>query len=187
MAFTKGKYCCGCVPVKSGVALITLFGILNKLSGFYGVVSFDFTNSTVTLGYIYSLLAIAVFVQGLYGLHSENVRTFRWYTMFFWLDSFVSILWTIWAGMSWYVYTDHSLPELENDPEKKEEHDRVFEMEKYVSIAVLVTLNVVHIYFAFVVTRFYKAMIHRSNYTKVATESIDLEERSNELPKQALD
>ncbi|KAG1341682.1 hypothetical protein G6F62_005009 [Rhizopus arrhizus] len=109
--------------------------------------------------------------------------------MFFWLDSFVSILWTIWAGIAWYMYTDHSLPELENDPIKKDEHDRAFRMEKYVSIAVLVALNLVHLYFAFVITRFYKAMIHRSNYTKVATENIDLEDRSTEIQsqKQALD
>ncbi|PHZ14053.1 uncharacterized protein RHIMIDRAFT_278099 [Rhizopus microsporus ATCC 52813] len=188
MPFTKGKYCCGFVPIKTGVVLITLFGILNKLSGFYGILSFDFTDNTATAGYVYSLLAIVIFVQGLYGLHSENVRTFRWYTMFFWLDSFISIIWTIHTGITWYIYTDHSLPELENDPAKKEEHDRVFDMEKYVGIAVLVALNLIHLYFAFIVTRFYKAMIHKSNYTKVPTEQIDLEERSNEAPpKQALD
>ncbi|KAI9249646.1 hypothetical protein BY458DRAFT_525432 [Sporodiniella umbellata] len=111
--------------------------------------------------------------------------------MFFWFDLGVSLLWTIGSAINWYLYTDHSQPELENDPAKKKEHDRVFEMEKYVSISVLVVLNLAHIYFAYVVTRFYKAMMYRSTYSKVATENIDLEERSNETnnstSKAALD
>lgn len=66
--------------------------------------------------------------------------------MIFWLDCFVSLFSTIWFGVTWFVYTDHSLPdELANDPKILAEHDRVFKMESQVSIAVLVILRLIHV------------------------------------------
>lgn len=65
--------------------------------------------------------------------------------MIFWLDCLVSLITTVWFAVTWFVYTDHSLPELADDPEKLAEHDRVFRMESQVSIAVLVVLRLVHV------------------------------------------
>jgi hypothetical protein len=65
--------------------------------------------------------------------------------MFFWFDCFISVISTIWFAVAWYVYTDHSLPEIENDPAKKAEYDRLFDMEKRVSIAFLIILRLVHV------------------------------------------
>lgn len=48
-------------------------------------------------------------------------------------------------AIKWYVYTDHSLPELANDPVKQREHDEVFRMEGIVSVVMLVTLRMVHV------------------------------------------
>ncbi|KAI8081812.1 uncharacterized protein B0P05DRAFT_538145 [Gilbertella persicaria] len=110
--------------------------------------------------------------------------------MFFWLDCLVSLISTIWFAVNWFVYTDHSSPELADDPEKSAEHDRAFKMESQVSIAVLIVLRLAHFYFAYVVTRYYK-LINRSHYSKLPTaETIDLEDtsRSNEpSPKPAQD
>lgn len=65
--------------------------------------------------------------------------------MIFWLDCFVSVFSTIWFGVTWFLYTDHSLAELADDPEKMAEYDRLFKMESRVSIAVLVILRLVHV------------------------------------------
>lgn len=65
--------------------------------------------------------------------------------MVFWLDCFISSISTIWFAVSWFVYTDHSLPEIADDPEKLAEHDRVFQLESRVSIAVLVILRLIHV------------------------------------------
>jgi hypothetical protein len=65
--------------------------------------------------------------------------------MVFWLDCLVSSISTIWFAVMWFIYTDHSLPELADDPEKLAEHDRVFKMESQVSIAVLIILRFVHV------------------------------------------
>lgn len=64
--------------------------------------------------------------------------------MVFWLDCLVSSVSTIWFAVTWFVYTDHSLPELADDPEKLAAHDRAFKMESQVSIAVLIVLRAVH-------------------------------------------
>lgn len=130
------------------------------------------------------------------------MRILRWYTMIYWLDCVVSLISTIWFAVTWFVYTDHSLPELADDPEKLAEHDRVFKMESQVSILVLVILRLIHVsvakcfktqyrmldanasslplqfYFAFVVTRYYKNIASKPNYSKVSTNenAIDLED-----------
>ncbi|KAI9354717.1 hypothetical protein BD770DRAFT_324588 [Pilaira anomala] len=96
--------------------------------------------------------------------------------MIFWLDCFVSVFSTIWFGVTWFLYTDHSLAELADDPEKMAEYDRLFKMESRVSIAVLVILRLVHFYFAVVVTRYYKGVNSKSSYSRV--DNIDLEETS---------
>lgn len=65
--------------------------------------------------------------------------------MIFWLDCFFSLVSTVWNSIEWFVNTDHSLPELADDPEKLAEHDRVFKMESEVSIFVLIVLRLVHV------------------------------------------
>lgn len=73
--------------------------------------------------------------------------------MFFWLDCFVSVFSTIWFGVSWFIYTNHSLTELADDPEKMAEHDRIFKMESQVSIAVLVVLRLIHVSYYHMIER----------------------------------
>lgn len=90
------------------------------------------------------------------------MRIIRWYTMIFWLDCFVSLITTVWFAVTWFVYTDHSLPELADDPEKLAEHDRVFRMESQVSIAVLVVLRLVHVSFVLVARRHVKLISRHS-------------------------
>ncbi|ORZ12719.1 hypothetical protein BCR42DRAFT_75918 [Absidia repens] len=70
MSFSKPQTCCFSIPLSTGVLIITIFGILNKLSGFYGLISFDFSDPVAFAVYIYSLLAVFVCAYGLYGLHT---------------------------------------------------------------------------------------------------------------------
>ncbi|KAI8369607.1 uncharacterized protein BYT42DRAFT_585068 [Radiomyces spectabilis] len=66
------RFCCGSINLKTGVLIITIFGILNKLSGFYGIISLDFSDTAAFVGYLYSLFAVFVLVQGLYGLKNVS-------------------------------------------------------------------------------------------------------------------
>ncbi|ORX49832.1 hypothetical protein DM01DRAFT_1325379 [Hesseltinella vesiculosa] len=84
--------------------------------------------------------------------------------MFYWLDCLVSTASTIWFATKWYVFTDHSLPDL--DPIQQNEHDNVFQMESMVSIFFLAVLRLIHIYFALIITSYYRNMGHR--YAKIS-------------------
>ncbi|KAI8388767.1 Inositolphosphorylceramide synthase subunit Kei1-domain-containing protein [Radiomyces spectabilis] len=142
---SKSRTCCGFIPMKTGVTILTIFGILNKLSGFYGLISFDFEDKIALSVYIYSLFALIVFGVGFYGIQNDNLQIVRWYTAFYWVDCVVSTATTILFAVKWYVLTDHSLPELADDPVKLKEHDDVFRMESTVSILILVILRLVHV------------------------------------------
>ncbi|KAI9314975.1 Inositolphosphorylceramide synthase subunit Kei1-domain-containing protein [Dichotomocladium elegans] len=163
----NSRTCLGFIPIETGVLIISIFGILNKLSGFYGLISLDTSDPVAFVVYIYSLLSIIIFAQGLYGIHTENVRIVRWYVIFYWLDCIVSAITTAIFAIKWYVYTDHSLPELAGDPAKQKEHDDVFRMEGIVSVVMLVVLYLVHIYFAVVLTMYYRTL-GRQQYSKLA-------------------
>ncbi|KAI8093346.1 Inositolphosphorylceramide synthase subunit Kei1-domain-containing protein [Halteromyces radiatus] len=168
MTSSKSQTCCRFIPLSTGVLIITIFGILNKLSGFYGIISFDFSDPVAFAVYIYSLLAVLICAYGLYGLHTMNIDIVRWYTIFYWVDCFISTATTIWFATKWYAFTDHSLPELADNPIKQKEHDDVFRMESIVSICLLVVLRLIHFYFAIVITSYYRSMGHR--YSKLSID-----------------
>ncbi|ORZ26032.1 hypothetical protein BCR42DRAFT_315831 [Absidia repens] len=90
------------------------------------------------------------------------------YVIFYWVDCIISTVTTIWFATKWYAFTDHSLPELEDDLMKQKEHDDVFRMESIVSICLLVILRLIHVYFAFVITSYYRSLGHR--YSKLSIE-----------------
>ncbi|KAI8136743.1 Inositolphosphorylceramide synthase subunit Kei1-domain-containing protein [Fennellomyces sp. T-0311] len=152
-----------------GVVIITIFGMLNKLSGFYGLISFDVSDPLAFTIYICSLLAVFVFARGLYAIHTNDVKFIRWFIIFYWADCLLSMISTTLFAVKWYVYTDHSLPELADDPVKQQQHDDVFRMESIVSIIMLVVLRMVHIYFAIVLTSYYKS-VGRAQYSKLAAQ-----------------
>ncbi|KAI8981647.1 hypothetical protein BDF20DRAFT_418006 [Mycotypha africana] len=107
-----------------------------------------------------------------------SILILRWYTMLFWIDCLISTITTVWFAVSWFVYTDHNLPESADNPGKMAEHDIVFKLESRVSIAVLIVLRLIHFYFAYVVTRYYKAITQISYSRLVASDNIDLEDTS---------
>lgn len=75
--------------------------------------------------------------------------------------------------MQWFVYTDHSLPELSNDPQGKQQHDEAFRIESIVSIVCLSLIRVFHFYFAYVITCYYVS-IGKTQYSKL-TAAVDEE------------
>ncbi|CAO3623373.1 unnamed protein product [Cunninghamella blakesleeana] len=168
MGVLKTQTCCGFIPLHTAVLIITIFGILNKLSGFYGLISFDFSDGIAFAVYIYSLFALLVCAYGLYGIHTHNIRILRWYTMFYWIDCIISTVTTVWFATKWYIYTDHSLSD-EMDMIKQQEHDESFKMESMVSIGLLVVLRFIHFYFALIITNYYRSMGHK--YTKISIDN----------------
>ncbi|KAI8970507.1 hypothetical protein BDB01DRAFT_731792 [Pilobolus umbonatus] len=99
----------------------------------------------------------------------------KWYTFFYWIDMLVSTTTTIIFSIQWFVFTDHSLPELADQPEKLREHDSSFNSEKIVSIVILCLLRIIHVYFACIMTA-YASSLGKSHYSKLAS---DIDEELN--------
>ncbi|KAK4510482.1 uncharacterized protein ATC70_004912 [Mucor velutinosus] len=171
--FSQSRNCCFMVPLKTGVYLITTFGLLNKLSGFYGLISLDYSNPFVVCVHVYSLLALFVFGFGLYSISKDKYTFIRWFTLFYWIDFTISTITTIVFSVQWFVYTDHSLPDLEDNPEEKQQHDDSFKAESIVSIVILCLVRLVHLYFAYVITCYYVSM-GKTHYSKM-TAAVDEE------------
>jgi diacylglycerol kinase len=58
---------------------------------------------------------------------------------------FVCTVTSIYLAVQWFAYTDHSLPELSNDPKGKLQHDEAFRIESVVSIVCLCIIRVIHV------------------------------------------
>ncbi|KAI7894244.1 uncharacterized protein EV154DRAFT_415355, partial [Mucor mucedo] len=92
---------------------------------------------------------------------------------FYWADFLVSTTTTIYLALQWFLYTDHSLPELADKPDETQQHDDTFRAESIVSIVILCLLRLTHFYFAFVLTNYYFSL-GQSHYSKV-TAAVDEE------------
>lgn len=65
--------------------------------------------------------------------------------MFYWIDFTISTITTIVFSVQWFVYTDHSLPDVEDNPEQKQQHDDSFKAESIVSIVILCLVRLIHV------------------------------------------
>ncbi|KAI7907028.1 Inositolphosphorylceramide synthase subunit Kei1-domain-containing protein [Cokeromyces recurvatus] len=171
--FKQSSHCCFLIPIKTGVYLITIFGLLNKLSGFYGLIALDYSDPIVVCVHIYSLIALGLFSLGLYGIHNDKYTYIRYFTLFYWFDFLISTATTIYFAIQWFVYTDHNLLELQDDPVKKQQHDDAFRIESTVSIIWLCLIRVIHLYFAYTLTCYYVSL-GKAHYSKI-TASVDEE------------
>ncbi|KAG2230393.1 hypothetical protein INT48_004204 [Thamnidium elegans] len=155
------------MPLKTGVYLITIIGLINKLSGFYGLISLDYSEPVVVCIHVYSLLALGIFSAGLYGIHNDKYSFIRSFALFYWGDFVISTMTTIYLAIQWFLYTDHSLPELAGKLEETQQHDDTFRAESIVSIVFLGLIRVTHFYFAIVLTQYYYSL-GKTQYSKVA-------------------
>lgn len=66
--------------------------------------------------------------------------------MFYWVDFLVGTGTTIYFAIQWFLYTDHSLPDLADSPEEKQQHDDTFKAESIVSIVFLILIRFIHVW-----------------------------------------
>jgi hypothetical protein len=68
--------------------------------------------------------------------------------MFYWIDFLVGTATTIYLAIQWFLYTDHSLPDLANNPEETQQNDDTFKAESIVSIIFLCLIRITHVKFS---------------------------------------
>ncbi|KAF9354673.1 hypothetical protein BGX34_010883 [Mortierella sp. NVP85] len=160
------RKCLGVMELKTGVTIITVFAILNKVSGFFGI----FANGGLAkvIMYLYSVFATFAFSWGLYGVLVDNTTIVGRYALAYVVDLIINAIQTIALAVTWFMSRNHLLsgpqPDQGGDPSTTPISDEVrqgFEFEGGISIMILLALWCLHLYFALVVWSYSHSLIHR--------------------------
>ncbi|KAG0314027.1 hypothetical protein BGZ99_008427 [Dissophora globulifera] len=162
------RKCLGVMELKTGVTIITVFAILNKVSGFFGI----FANGGLAkaIMYLYSVLATFAFSWGLYGVLVDNRKIVGRYALAYVGDLLINAVQTIALAVTWFMSRNHLLNEPQPDDSATDpstttpmtdEVRQGFEFEGGISIMILLALWCLHLYFALVVWSYSYSLIHR--------------------------
>ncbi|KAM0748757.1 DUF1753-domain-containing protein [Meredithblackwellia eburnea MCA 4105] len=108
--------------LKLGVSVISLFALLNKVAGAYGILAV-FTGGaegTQLTMYLYSIGTIAVFIWGIKKINEENGPKTLLYAHLFAIDHLISTAYTALFGVIWYIYVPHDGERVANSEAQKE-------------------------------------------------------------------
>ncbi|KAG9290481.1 hypothetical protein G9A89_002456 [Geosiphon pyriformis] len=156
---------CGFINLKAGVYLITITALLNKISGFYGVLLLFYGGGVISvISYIYSILTAAVFGYSLYGISKDDQEIILFYSQFYWVDLAINTIFTLVFACHWYFVNDHAplakdaidLPSTQYTKWKNASPSSLpaWKAESTFAVLFLLVASVVHIYFAIVVRSF---------------------------------
>ncbi|KAM0786426.1 hypothetical protein ACM66B_001890 [Microbotryomycetes sp. NB124-2] len=162
------------LDLKLGASIISLFGLLNKVAGVYGMMAV-ITGGTVAqlTMYIYSLATLFVFIWGFKSIAEENGPRSLMYAHLFALDHLVGTIYTTLFAVVWYVYVPHDgrrvansdaqkqmMGDIDgtmmglNDDERAAAAQAVWKSERGFAAAVLLAGWFIKIYFIFVLYSF---------------------------------
>ncbi|KAK4047406.1 hypothetical protein OIV83_005453 [Microbotryomycetes sp. JL201] len=162
------------LDLKLGASIISLFGLLNKVAGVYGMMAV-ITGGTVAqlTMYIYSLATLFVFIWGFKSIAEENGPRSLMYAHLFALDHLVGTIYTTLFAVVWYVYVPHDgrrvansdaqkqmMGDIDgtmmglNDEERAAAAQAVWKSERGFAAAVLLAGWFIKIYFIFVLYSF---------------------------------
>ncbi|KAF9308188.1 hypothetical protein BGZ91_007921 [Linnemannia elongata] len=160
------RKCLGILELKTGVTIITVFAILNKVSGFFGI----FANGGLAkvIMYLYSVFATFAFAWGLYGVLIDNTKIVGRYALAYVIDLIINAVQTIILAVTWFMTRNDLLgepqPDQAGDSTSTPITDDVrqdFQFEGGISILILLALWCLHLYFALVVWSYSHSLIHR--------------------------
>lgn len=97
------------MPLFIGVEIALAVSILNKCSGVYGILAL-FTGHPLEfmqwVMYLWSVISLVVFTQGLYQIHKPSLLTFSQIFVTFSIDTLFTCFFTIWFTAQWYTLED---------------------------------------------------------------------------------
>ncbi|KAK3846001.1 MAG: Inositolphosphorylceramide synthase subunit Kei1-domain-containing protein [Linnemannia gamsii] len=160
------RKCLGILELKTGVTIITVFAILNKVSGFFGI--FANGGAAKVIMYLYSVFATFAFAWGLYGVLIDNTKIVGRYALAYVIDLIINAIQTIFMAVTWFMTRNDLLgepqPDQNGEPTSTPITDEVrqdFQFEGGISILILLALWCLHLYFALVVWSYSYSLIHR--------------------------
>ncbi|KAH9025831.1 Inositolphosphorylceramide synthase subunit Kei1-domain-containing protein [Lactarius hengduanensis] len=126
----------GLLDLKTGVTVVVLFAVLNKVAGVYGLIAMltgAGGNAAQLTLYIYSVLALAGLAWGLHTINDVRYPTFPFYPLpahfctgepethayfahAFFADHILNTTWTVYFAVNWWLYTTHDGRRNANSP-----------------------------------------------------------------------
>ncbi|KAF7367478.1 hypothetical protein MSAN_00810700 [Mycena sanguinolenta] len=101
---------CGLLDLKTGVEIVLLFAVLNKVAGVYGLIA-ALTGAGGSFAqlsmYIYSVLGLIALGWGLQVVKAEDARQTLYLAHLFAADYVLSTSWTVYFAVRWWWYTPH--------------------------------------------------------------------------------
>ncbi|BGP25737.1 hypothetical protein JCM10295v2_004670 [Rhodotorula toruloides] len=116
---------CG-MDLKLGATLITLFGVLNKVAGAYGMLAVLLSGGAalsqpleqLTM-YAYSIASLAAFIWGMQKISEENGTKTLLYAHMYAADHILGTVYTAFFAVVWYVYVPHDGRRIANSDAQK--------------------------------------------------------------------
>ncbi|GAA5960739.1 hypothetical protein JCM8115_001814 [Rhodotorula mucilaginosa] len=116
---------CG-MDLKLGATLVSLFALLNKVAGAYGMLAVVLSGGAALsqpLGqitmYIYSIVSLVGFIWGLQKISEENGDKTLRYAHLFAIDHLVGTVYTTFFAVVWYIYVPHDGKRIANSAAQK--------------------------------------------------------------------
>ncbi|KAJ3517763.1 hypothetical protein NLJ89_g310 [Agrocybe chaxingu] len=160
----------GLLDIKTGVTIVLLFAILNKVAGVYGLIAVltgaggSFAQLSL---YIYSVLALVAFA---WGLRLEDAKKTFYFAHLFFIDHIFSTSWTLFFALDWWLWQPHDGRRQANsaaqqammehgnstmtDEQRKKAAMAIWNHEKGLAAAVIIVSWVFKIYFALLIYSF---------------------------------
>ncbi|KAH9030188.1 Inositolphosphorylceramide synthase subunit Kei1-domain-containing protein [Lactarius hengduanensis] len=160
----------GLLDLKTGVTVVVLFAVLNKVAGVYGLIAMltgAGGNAAQLTLYIYSVLALAGLAWGLHTINDENPKHMLYFAHAFFADHILNTTWTVYFAVNWWLYTTHDGRRNANSPAQQAiiegyigEHqdmspeeraaaaERVWRAEKSQALAIIILGWLIKFYFA---------------------------------------
>jgi len=160
----------GFLDLKTGVTLVVLFAVLNKVAGIYGLIALltgAGGNAAQLTLYIYSALALIGLSWGIRAVHDENPKHMLYFAHIFFADHILNTIWTVYFAVQWWRYTPHDGRRNANSPaqqalidayigqhqsmseaERAAAAERVWRAEKAQALAIIILGWLIKFYFA---------------------------------------
>jgi len=109
----------GFLDLKTGVTLVVLFAVLNKVAGIYGLIALltgAGGNAAQLTLYIYSALALIALAWGIRAINEENPKHMLYFAHMFFADHILNTIWTVYFAVHWWLYTPHDGRRNANSP-----------------------------------------------------------------------
>ncbi|KAK9448853.1 Inositolphosphorylceramide synthase subunit Kei1-domain-containing protein [Limtongia smithiae] len=153
------QYFIGFLPLAAGAELITVFGVVNKASGIYGLLSI-FTGKSISAAQwvlnIFSIILLPFFLYALHSVRRQNALPVVAYSYVFFLDMLSNIAFTIYFSVVWFREFDKA--DAEVDPS----HQIDVPAERGVSITIIVLVLLCKMYFCIAIFGFARSLVRKA-------------------------